>query len=61
MPAVSTKPAVTKDKKPPDFNEQVDRCLSMVMHYAEVQDIASIVKRVNLERSQETTRCVQKQ
>jgi hypothetical protein len=61
MPVMRTKSAVTRDKKPLDFDEQVDRCLSMVMHYAEVQDIASMVKRVHLQRSQETTQCVQKQ
>jgi hypothetical protein len=50
MPDVRTKPAVTRNKQPEDFDEQVERCLSMVMHYAEVQDIASIAKRVHLER-----------
>ena len=37
-----------------DFDTRVDRCLSMVLHQPEVQEIAAIVKRVHAERQQGT-------
>jgi hypothetical protein len=40
-----------------DFAERVDRCLAMVLHHAEVQEIAALVKRVHTERGQEKTKC----
>jgi hypothetical protein len=61
MSNVRTEPAANRAKPQESFDELVDRCLSMVLHYAEVQEIASMVKRVHAERSRETTKCVQKQ
>jgi hypothetical protein len=60
MSEMRAKPAATQAETPDDFDERVDRCLAMVLHYAEVQEIASIVKRVHADKSQEKTKCDQK-
>ncbi len=36
--------------KPDNFDERVDRCLSMVMHYEEMEQIADIIKRLHHEK-----------
>jgi hypothetical protein len=52
-----TMPGTTQAGQRDDFSERVDRCLAMVLHYAEVQEIAAIVKKVYAERSQEKAKC----
>lgn len=33
-----------------DYNDHIDRCLSMVLHYEEVRQIAEIVKGILADR-----------
>jgi hypothetical protein len=61
MSEMRAKPAATQAGQGDDFDERVDRCLAMVLHYTEVQEIASIVKRVHADKSQEKAKCDQKQ
>jgi len=35
-----------------DFDQHVERCLSMVLHHDEVQQMAEIVKKLHAERQQ---------
>jgi len=32
------------------FNEHVDRCLSPVLHFPEVQELAALIKKIHHER-----------
>ncbi|MEA3297685.1 MAG: hypothetical protein U9R56_07460 [candidate division Zixibacteria bacterium] len=37
-----------------DPDEYVERCLSMVLHYEEVQQMAAIIKKLHAERTEAT-------
>ena len=38
------------DAKKVEFYQHVDKCLSMVYHYSEVEKFADIIKRIGLKR-----------
>lgn len=56
-----TTPAEPEKGHGETFDQRVDRCLAMVLHHAEVQQIAAVVKKVHAERSQEKGKCEQPQ
>jgi len=37
------------------FEQSVDRCLSLVLHHEEIEQIAAIIKRVHQDRSRGIT------
>ena len=61
MSETRTIPATARPEKRADFNDSVDRCLAIVMHYSEVQEIATVVKKVHAEMLLEKTKCDQEQ
>lgn len=38
------------DAKKAEFYQHVDKCLSIVYHYPEVEEFAAIIKRIGLKR-----------
>lgn len=56
-----TMQATTRSVEQDEFGDRVDQCLAMVLHYAEVQEIAALVKKVHTDRIQEKSKCNQKQ
>ena len=57
MSETRTNAATSRPEKETDFDSRVDRCLAMVMHYSEVQEIARVVKKVHADRLLEKTKC----
>ncbi len=45
----------TTEKAHSDFDQHVERCLSMVLHYDEVQQMAEIVKKLRAEMKKAAT------
>lgn len=45
----------TTEKELSDFDQYVERCLSMVLHHDEVQQMAEIVKKLHAERKRDAT------
>ncbi len=41
------------DAKKAEFNQHVDKCLSMVYHYPEIEEFAAIIKRIGHKRLNE--------
>jgi hypothetical protein len=38
------------ESEPVDFNEHVDKCMSMVIHHPEIAEIVSLIKKIHRER-----------
>ena len=38
------------EPEPVDFNDHVDKCMSMVIHHPEIAEIVSLIKKINRER-----------
>ncbi len=54
-------PVTTPTGPKDDFDERVDRCLAMVLHHDQIQEIAAIVKKVHADRIRERDTCQQNQ
>ena len=54
-------PITTPAEPQDDYCDRVDRCLAMVLHITEVQDIAATIKKIHVDRMREKSECDQKQ
>jgi len=57
MSDLHSNPAAPEKSHDDDFDRRVDRCLAMVLHFAEVQQIAAVVKKVQGDFAQEKGKC----
>lgn len=53
MNSESQKNTKSIDLPDSDFDKNIERCLSMVFHHEEVQQIAAIIKKIHSDRARE--------